>query len=143
MTIVNPNAVLDRLKTTLDAALVPALLNGGYDYRTQPALWDKYYVIAFMGQMPMPFTAEVGSLTGFQNIGLAVFVKHDKTPEGIRAAERSLNDIEHATIEALDGSRDQPEYYKIVFPFVSARPRAPLESPEVRIAEVPFRVVLK
>lgn len=139
----NPNAVLDRIKTVLDAALVPTFVNGGYDYLTEPGKFAKYYVISFMGQVPMEMTAANDSLMGHQNIGMAVFVKHDKTPAGLRQAERDLNDIEHATIEALNASRSTVEYHKIIFPFTSARPRAPVESPEVRIAEMPFRVILR
>jgi hypothetical protein len=141
--ITNPNAVLDRIKIVLDAALVPALLQGGYDYRTEPGKFEKYYMITFLGQMPMAFTAGQDTLQGHQNIGCAIFVKHDKTATGLRQAERDLNDIEHAIISALNASRNTAEYYKIVFPYTSLRPRAPVESPEVRIAEIPFRAMLK
>jgi hypothetical protein len=141
--ITNPNDVLDRLKIVLDAALVPTFLQGGYDYRTMPSKFVKYYIITFMGQLPMPLTSGSDNLIGHQNIGMVVLLKHDKTEAGIRTAERDLNDIEHATIQALHASRNQAEYHKIVFPYTSGRPRAPVESPEYRIAEIPFRVVLK
>lgn len=141
-TIVNPNSVLDAIKTILDAALVPTFLQGGYDYRTQPARFDKYYVVAFMGQLPQQQVA-TKDMGGHQNFGLAVFVKHDKTDAGLRSAERLLNDTEHAIIESLNASRDTAVWHKIIFPYTSLRPRAPVESPEIRIAEIPFRVILK
>jgi hypothetical protein len=136
------NTVADALKTLLDTTLTAQnLANAGYDYRTNPDKLNRSFMLHYISGFPNSRLA-AGS-TPYYDFGIVIFAQHDKTEAKLREAERDLNDIENAIYNALDNSHNTPEWLNITISYPSFRPRSPIEMPETRIGEIPFRVNLR
>lgn len=136
------NTCVDKIKIILDTALVSSgLANIGYDYRTAPDRMKRSYLIHYWSGLPIPgTTAGTGAYYDFTMVLLA---QHDKSESGLREAERDLNDMENALIDALVASRNTPEWFKFTFEYPTWRPRADVDMPETRISQIPTRLLLR
>ena len=133
------NDVVDALKTILDTAL-GANINDSYDYRTLPDKLRRTYTISYQGGMPTSLVT-AGDST-HMNFSIVLGAKHDKTEAGLREADRDLNTMETAILTAIESSKNSL-WFKIVMVYPSFRPRAFVEIPETRIAEIPIRILLR
>lgn len=136
------NDCVDKLKIILDTALVTGgLANKGYDYRTAPDKYKRSYLIHYFSGLPVPGTAAGPS--AYYDVTIVLMAQHDKTEAGLRSAERDLNDMENAVINALVASRRTTEWHKFTFVYPTWRPRSDVDMPETRISQIPTRILLR
>lgn len=133
------NDVIDALKIILDTAL-GVNINDSYDYRTMPDKLYRTYTISYQGGMPTSLVT-AGDST-HMNFVIVLGAKHDKTEASMRDADRDLNTLETAILSAIETSKNAL-WFKIVMVYPSFRPRAFIEMPETRIAEIPIRILLR
>lgn len=147
-TVATVNQCLAQLKTLFDAALVDTYAKKVYDYRTLPNKLSPAVSLSFQGEQPAGSTT--GGQYGAYDITAVIGAQVDESnadPEAaLRAAEQALNTLEQQIVALLgkEGAAYRTDYWLKVDrrDFPTTRPPSPIEIPNLRWGNIPFRLIL-
>lgn len=146
-TVATINECLTELKTVLDAALVDTYAKRVRDYRTLPNKLALEVTLSYQGRQAAASTlgGTFGAYDFTAVLGSQVDESNGDPETALRDAEQALNTLENLLIDTLSkgGSGYKTDYWlKVVFDQPSTRPPSPIEIPNLRWANVPFRLIL-
>lgn len=146
-TVATINECLAELKGLAETALVSTYANIVRDYRTFPDKMAVEVVFSYQGELPSGSTT--GGQYGAYDVTAVLAVQVDVTnsdPEtALRDAEQALNTLENQLTALLDkgGAAYRTDYWlRTVREQPTNRPPSPIEAPNLRWANVPFRLIL-
>ena len=134
------NDCLTQLQSNLGAELVSNFAKKVYGYRHIDGKLASMVSLSHLGTTPANQTT--GSRSRSYEFGAILLVNHDGTAAQLESAEQTINDLENAIYDTLEGTKNHL-WLKVVFDRASVKPPSPAEFPGARYGEVYFRLILK
>jgi hypothetical protein len=148
-TVATINQCLTQLKSLMDTALVSTYAKKVYDYRTLPNKLTVEVALSYQGQHDSGSTlgGQYGAYDITAVIGAQVDESNTDPEDALRDAEQLLNTLENQLVDLIskEGAAYRTDYWlkvdrKNLPP--TTRPPSPFEIPNLRWANVPFRLIL-